>query len=124
MGDKLQGFECIGNICYYTNIPLGMAGVYVFTNEQKIVNGKEQVVYYVGKAQCLRKRLYQYAEQAYSAAYKKIQQIGDQKNEDPIVWVKYTQDNAVVENELIHSIKPEYNIRVNEGMTAKDGVSI
>ena len=92
----------------YSRIPLGKSGVYVISD---IFTGE---YLYVGKANDLRKRLYQYAEQPYSAAYRKWREIED--NNNPIINIYYHDTPAVLEATLIKKHKPKYNLRIREGV--------
>lgn len=89
----------------YTQIPLGVKGVYVFYD---IITDE---VLYIGKAKDLRKRVYQYTTLGYGKASEKYDRIID-KEANPIGLLLYKSDeNYLLEDELIKKCDPPYNHR-------------
>lgn len=91
----------------YDEIPLGKKGVYEMYD---MFTGKSL---YIGKAQDLRKRLYQYQSLGYGKAFDLYQKI---ETEHPSITIKIygTDCPAMVESELLLQKKPKYNVRINE----------
>lgn len=100
-------YESIGGVWYYDLIPLNTKGVYEFYDD----NTEESL--YIGKAQDLRKRLYQYAELGYSSAYKRYE-LMNKRHYDIGLRIYKTKHPAALESKLLAEKKPKFNIRINE----------
>jgi excinuclease UvrABC nuclease subunit len=103
-GQKLEPFIA-SPLCFaYEQIPLGIKGIYVFFD----FNTGELL--YIGKSKDLRKRLYSYAELGYGSAYEKINKILEKHNDIEVLAFK-SDDNYLLEDDLIKQYKPPYNKR-------------
>jgi len=88
----------------YTQIPLGVKGVYVFYD---VYTDK---LLYVGKSKDLRKRVYQYTTLGYGPASDKYNKITDKHDIVGLLAYK-ADDNYLLEDYLIKKHNPPYNKR-------------
>jgi excinuclease UvrABC nuclease subunit len=102
---KIEPFIDTGAYTAYKNIPLGIKGVYVFTD---FITGKPL---YVGKAKDLRKRLYSYTALGYGTAFKKLQEI-EKKHESIGLLAFKSDDNYLLEDYFIKTFNPPFNTRI------------
>jgi len=101
---KIEPFIDTGAYTAYKKIPLGIKGVYVFTD---FLTGK---ALYVGKAKDLRKRLYSYTALGYGTAYKKWQEITNKHIAVDLSAYK-CDDNYLLEDYFIKKYNPPFNTR-------------
>ena len=92
----------------YEQIPLGTAGIYIFKHPHT------QEILYVGKANDLRKRLYQYTSLGYGSAAEKFDMIQDAINDFPKIDVVESATPTALEQEYIDQHHPMFNVRINE----------
>lgn len=101
---QTQPFIETGAYTAYKKIPLGIKGVYVFTDA---ITGK---VLYAGKAKDLRKRLYSYTKATYGTACEKWQEI-TKKHYGVSLLAYKCDDNYLLEDYLIKKYNPPFNTR-------------
>ena len=101
---KPEPFIDTGAYTGYKKIPLGIKGVYVFS---EWLTGK---VLYVGKAKDLRKRVYSYTHAKYGTAFKKWQEITKKHYGVSLLAFK-SEDNFLLEDYFIKTFNPPFNVR-------------
>ena len=95
---KIEPFIDTGAYTAYKNIPLGIKGVYVFTD---FITGKPL---YVGKAKDLHKRLYSYTALGYGTACKKWREITGRHLGVGLLAFK-SDDNYLLEDYFIKTFR-------------------